>query len=144
MSTEINKAVVRRIIDEGYSQGKRVAFDELVASECVEHNPLFGDAYGPEGARQIHMILRNAFPDVHFTVEDLIAERDRVVARWTFQGTQRGNLLDVPPTGRSVTSAGIFVFRLAAERIVERWESIDALGVLQQLGAIPARERAEG
>ncbi len=92
---------------------------------------------GLEAAKQFDTMLRGAFPDIHFTVEDQIAETDKVVTRWTARGTHRGQLMGIPATNRSVTWAGITIHRIADGRVAESWVSSDALGLMQQLGVSP-------
>jgi len=82
-------------------------------------------------------MYRTAFPDVHFTIEDQIAEGDRVVTRWTARGTHQGPLVGIPPTSKQVTMSGIAIYRLVDGKIVEQWGVNDMLGLLQQLGVVP-------
>ena len=83
-------------------------------------------------------VLRNAFPDGHLTLEDMVAEGDRVAARWTFQGTHRGQFMGIAATDKAVSISGIEIERFAGGRIVEHWEQADIMSLMQQLGAIPA------
>jgi steroid delta-isomerase-like uncharacterized protein len=92
---------------------------------------------GPEGVKQIVGVYRAAFPDLHLTIEDLIAEGDKVVVRFTARGTHQGDLMGVAPTGKEVTVTGISIVRIAEGKIVEEWENFDALGMMQQIGAVP-------
>ena len=87
-------------------------------------------------------MYRSAFPDIQFTIEDLIAEGDKIVTRYTARGTHRGDLQGIPPTGRQVTVTGIIISRFANGKFVEGWLDFDALGMLQQLGVIPAPGQA--
>src|SRR5688572_16369673 len=113
MSAEANKAVARRILLEGFNQGKMAAVDEIVAPNHVNSGPgaIPGLPAGPEGIKQLMMVYRNAFPDLQFTVDEQLAEGDEVVTRWTAQGTHQGELTGIPPTGRSATVSGLIVDR---------------------------------
>ncbi len=93
---------------------------------------------GPEGAKAVVATYRGAFPDVHFTIEDQIVEGDKVVTRWTGQGTNTGSLFGMPPTGKPATVTGIQIDRIAGDKIAKTWVNFDALGMMQQLGVIPS------
>jgi steroid delta-isomerase-like uncharacterized protein len=138
MSTEENKAAERRYYEEVWRKRNLAAIDELVAPEFVDHDPLPGQGPGREGFRQAGPALAfSAFPDAQITIEDVIAEGDTVVTRWTCRGTHRGALMGIPPTHKQVTVAGIEINRYAGGQRVEAWRQWDALGLLRQLGAIP-------
>jgi steroid delta-isomerase-like uncharacterized protein len=139
MSAEDNKAKVRRIIEEAWNGGNLAVLDELVAPNCVFHDPST-TFRGPEGIKRYVMMYRMAYPDVHFTIEDLIAEGERVVTRWTVTGTHQGELQGIAPTGKSVT--GIVISRFAKGKVEEDWINFDALGLMQQLGVVPAPGQA--
>lgn len=137
MSTEQNKAVAHRWYEEVFSAGKLELVNELIAPDFVEH-----DASNPsldrEGVKQLVSMYRGAYPDLHITVEDVITEGDKVVARFTARGTHRGPLMGIPPTGKQVTVTAIDILRFENGKIVEHWGNQDLLGMMQQLGAIPA------
>ena len=135
MSTEENKAKVRRIIEEVWNGGNLAVLDELVAPNCVFHDPRTTFS-GPEGIKRYVMMYRMAFPDVHFTIDDLIAEGERVVIRWTVTGTHKGELQGIAPTGRSVRVMGMVISRFAKGKVEEDWINFDALGLMQQLGVV--------
>ena len=135
--TEKNKAIARRSLEEIWSQGKMDVIDELIAADCVLHNPAFPDIHGPEGYKQLVADVRSAFPDLRLTVYDQIAEGDKVVTRWTLTGTHKGDFMGIPPTGVQVTVTGIDIDRIAGGKIVEEWTNDDVLGLMQQLGVIP-------
>ena len=135
MSEEKNKAVVRRLVDEGYNQGQFAIAGELLAPDFVGHDPT-GETFGRQEWRQSLLILRETFPDYHLTVEDMIADGDRVAWRWTMHGTDRGGLAGRPPTGKEATMYGINVERLRDGRIVESWSSSDHTPMLQALGIL--------
>jgi steroid delta-isomerase-like uncharacterized protein len=136
MSSEENKALVRRFFEET-SRGNLDVLDELMSESYVDHNLPPGLPPGREGQRQLIRSYLRAFPDLRFTIEDLIAEGDKVVTRGHYQGTQQGEFLGIPPTGKQVNVALIDIVRLADGKLVEHWIEADNLGMLQQLGAIP-------
>lgn len=133
-----NKAVFRRYFEEVLNAGNLALVDDLIARGYVSHYPTGYDfGGGPEGVKQIVSAVRTGFPDVHFTVEDVIAEGDKVVGRWTFRGTHQGDFMGILPTGRKVSVMGIAIYRIARGKIAEAWVAWDSLGLLQQLGAVP-------
>ncbi len=139
MSTEENKATARRFIEEVWNGGNLAAIDELVSPAYVDHDPTnpISTLEGLEGVKQSITTWRTAFPDVQVTVESQIAEGDMVATRWTARATQRGTLLGIPPTGRAASVTGVFCERYQEGKVAESWTVFDALGLLQQLGAIP-------
>jgi len=139
--SEQNKMQARRLFEEVWSQGNVVVLEELVTNDYVGHSPPH-EIHGPEGAKQFISVFRNAFPDIHFTVEDQIAEGDKAVIRWTARGTHKGEFQGIPPTGKQVVVTGIGIFRVANGKLVEGWTNADLLGILQQLGAIPAPKQS--
>ena len=137
MSTEDNKALVRRMFEEVWNQGNIARIAEFYSPAHVEHTSS-GPVRGQEGYKQYVMIYRTAFPDAHYTVEDQLAEGDKVVTRWTARGTHQGPLMGIPPTGKQGTVTGIGIARFEGGKIVEAWVELDALGMMQQLGVIPS------
>lgn len=135
MSAEENKAIALRSW-EAVSQGNLYAFDEVYAEDFVGHEP-DEDLHGSQAVKEFAATYVGAFPDLVITVEDVIAEGDKVVTRWSASGTHRGELLGIPPTGKQMTIMGITIHRIEGGKIVEEWESPDNLGMMQQLGAIP-------
>ena len=138
MSTEDNKAIVRRLIEEGFNQRNLAIFDELYAPDFVYH--LGSTAIqGREPYKQFTLMSFASFPDVRFTIEDQVAEADEVVTRWTWRGTHQGPFQGIPPTGKHVMVTGVGINHFAANgKIVENWTNMDILGLLQQLGVVPA------
>ena len=129
-----NKEIVYQLND--IWQGDLEIVDELVAVDYENHNPIVPDAPpGPEGFKQNVSALLTAFPDIDWTIEDVIAEGDRVVFRAVGHGTHEGELMGIEPTGRAVTLSGIVIFRIDDGQVVERWAQFDTLGMLRQLGA---------
>jgi steroid delta-isomerase-like uncharacterized protein len=137
MLAEENKALVRRFVDEVQSAGNIDAIDELCSSEFVNHSAPPGVPSNCEGVKQLTAMFRQAFPDSFFTVEDMIAEGDKVVTRKTFHGTHEGEFMGIPPTGRRVSMGLIDIVRIADGRVVEHWSMGDNLGMMQQLGVVP-------
>lgn len=139
MSTDQNKTLVRRFFDEVCNQRKLSVADELFATNHVHHDPQIPETGpGPEGMRQLISTYQTAFPDAHWGVDETIAtENDIVVTRWTATGTQKLELQGIPPTGKFVRVQGIWIHRIADNRIVESWNVWDTLGMLQQLGVAP-------
>jgi steroid delta-isomerase-like uncharacterized protein len=135
--SEQNKALVRRVIEEVYNRGNLALVDELSTSDLVIHLTS-QEIRGREGAKEYVAALRAAFPDLHMTIEDQIAEGDRVVTRWTARATHRGEFQGISPTGRQVRVAGTDIDRIADGKAVECWSHVDELGIMQQLGTIPA------
>jgi steroid delta-isomerase-like uncharacterized protein len=137
MSTESNAAVVRRYYDEVLNARRIELIDELAVADYQEHDPLPGQREGREGLTDRARALVEGLAPT-FTVEDLVAEGDRVVVRWTNTGTHVGTFFGIPPTGRSFSIAGIDIHRLSGGRLAEHWHVVDTLTMLQQLGVIPA------
>ena len=136
--SEENKVISRRFYEQFFNQGNLSVADELLAADALDHNPPGpGFATGQEGVKQVVTMFRSAFPDLHLTIEDQIAEGDRVASRLTARGTHRGELMGIPPTGKTVTIGLVDILRLEGGQIVERWGQVDMLGMLQQLGVVP-------
>ena len=144
MSTEANKAIARRFLEEVFGQGKLAVADEILAPDHVDHGPgaLPGTPPGPEGSKMLVTVYRNAFPDIHFTIDEQIAEGDKVVTRWTGHATHQGELAGIPATGKSATVTGMGVDRIVNGKIAESWGIFDQFGMMQQLGVIPAASQA--
>jgi len=143
MSLEANKNVVSRFNMDFISTGNRAAFEELLSSEFVDHNAIPGFPPGAEGAWQLlNGMYRSAFPDLVVEIHDQVAEGDQVATRKTFHGTHKGSLMGIPPTGKRVQIGVIDIVRIANGQIVEHWNVVDTLGLLQQVGAVPAPQAA--
>ena len=142
MSTEENKAIVRRINDEVWSEGHLDVIDELIADDFVA--TVVGapeQIRGPQGFREFVVMYRTAFPDLRITVDEQFAEGETVITRWTATGTNEGELMGMPATGKQVTTAGININRISGGKLVEGWGLFDQLGLLQQIGAVPVPTR---
>jgi predicted ester cyclase len=126
MAAEENKVIVRRLWEEVWNQNVLAVCDEIFDGEYARHE------------RSFVPILRTAFPDLHFDIEDMIAEGDKVVTRYTFSGTHQGEFMDIPATGKPVKIKCIWIHRLANNRIVEgkEWGVIDTFGMMRQLGVV--------
>jgi predicted ester cyclase len=142
MSQE-NKAVSRRVVEEIFVAGNFDVAGELVDASYMGHDVASPEPVrGPEGLKQQAKGYRDAFPDLQLTIEDQIAEGDKVCTRWTASGTHRGDLFGISPTGKQTTIGGITIDRFMGGKIVESWDNWDALGLMQQLGAIPEMAQA--
>ena len=137
MSAEQNRAAIQRFT-ERFNQGDITAVDDFVTEDVVYHNAPPGLAAGIAGYRQLIGMWLTAFPGVRVTVADLISEGEKVVARLVVRGTHGGELMGLAPTGRSVEVSVITIMRFEGGRLAEEWEQVDMLGLLQQLGAVPA------
>jgi steroid delta-isomerase-like uncharacterized protein len=138
MSLEDNKAIVRAYVETVWNGRQLERADEVVAPDFVDHAPLPGQAPGLDGAKRKWAMYLDAIPDLRVTIEELIAEGDKVGARRSYEGTHQGVLLGIPATGKQLRVGGISIFRLADGRIAEHWEQLDRLALMQQLGVIPA------
>ncbi len=138
MSTEQNKIAMRRIYDEVINTGNLDLAGELIATDVIEHEEFPGLSQGLEGFKQFFTTFRNAFPDLHFTVDDTVAEADKVVSRITIRGTHKGVFMDIAPTGKQVEVQAIDVCRFAGGKMVEHWGQSDMMGMMAQLGVMGA------
>ena len=137
-----SKRITRRLIEEAYSGGRLDVVAELFVPDAVIHDPaLQNDVVGVGAIKDMVGAFRRAFPDLLLVIEDQIADGDRVAVRWTARGTHSGDVWGVAATGKEVTFSGVFVYRFAIGRIAESWSSWDAIGLMQQLGVIPAAAR---
>jgi steroid delta-isomerase-like uncharacterized protein len=141
MSAEESKALVRRFVEEFWNEGNTATADELMAVDAAIHMPT-GELVNFDGLKGFAGTWRESFPDWHSTVEDLIAEGDRVAERWTGRGTHRGELQGLPPTGKRVEVPGSVFYRIVGGKIVEFRGQLDMMSLMQQLGVIPAPQQA--
>jgi steroid delta-isomerase-like uncharacterized protein len=131
-------AVARRYFEEVWNRGKVDVLDELLAPDYVNHTPSFGSPPpGPNGLKPIVLAMRRAFPDLHFTIEDVVATPNAVAIRTTMTGTHDGDLFGIAPTHRRVNVTQIQIERLRGGRIVEHWRVTDELTLMRQLGVVP-------
>jgi steroid delta-isomerase-like uncharacterized protein len=136
-NAEENKDIVLRHWEEVVSKGNMDLINEIFAPDFVAHEA-DQDIRGPKGVRQFISMLRTAFPDLHIIVEDMLAEGDKVIQRWSGHGSHQGELMGLPPNGRRVSVAGITISRFEDGKVAEEWELYDMMGMMQQLGAIPS------
>jgi predicted ester cyclase len=150
MSAEVNKAVARRELEEIFTQGNLEVAEEIYAPNYLSHPTATAvrsaseDIHGVEAARQIAAARRRAFPDLTYTIEDQIAEGDKVATRFRARGTHLGELAGRAPTGKEVEVRGINICRIEGGKIAEHWPHADILGMLRQLGFFPDQERGAG
>ncbi len=137
MSVEANKAVVRRFLDEIWNGKSLTTFDELVDPRFVNHDPSNPEARDSAGLKQFATMIATSFPDAHIDIDRQVGEGELVAKCWTFRGTQRGQFLDITPTGKQVEFTGTTTYRIVDGKIVELWWNWDLMGLLRQLGAVP-------
>ena len=144
MSVEENRALIQRFVDEAFNRGNLGVVDEIYAPVYVGHTAGVPEQTpGPEGVKEFVGLYRSAFPDLHTTIEDIVTEGDKVAYRWTAVGTNRGELLGVPPSSNRMEITGITIERIEGGKIVETWNNFDQLGMMRQIGAIPTPKQSE-
>jgi len=137
MSSEQNKKIVRRLIEEPW-KGELQVVDELIDPKYIGHDPSLPEPlHGPEGVKEFISSYRDAYPDSRLAVDQQIAEGDSVATRWTARGKHDGDLMGIAPTGKQVTVSGITFSRLANGKVVEEYTNWDTMGMMQQLGVVP-------
>ncbi len=138
MSTDDNKAVVRRFVEDVFVGGRPEAVDELLADDFVSHAwPSSGEGNGKADLKAAMDRVAQGLADARFTIEDMIAEDDRVAVRLTASARQTGPFMGIPPSGKTYTVGEIHIFRVRGARLVEHWDQVDYLTMLRQLGAMP-------
>lgn len=137
MSTD--PRAIRLRYHDAWNAGDTAALDEVMTADVINHSPLPGQPVGVEGFKQALRWMRSGVPDLTITINSSVTEADRVATRWTGTGTHLGMLMGIPATGKVVTVTGIDICRIADGRIVEYWQELDTLSLLQQLGVIPAQ-----
>ena len=135
MLTDDNKALVQRFYEEIINQKNLAALNQFVAPNAVNHTVPSGLPQAPNQFISMHL---NAFPDAQVTVEDLLADGDKVVARVTYHATQHGAFRSISPTGKPITVLGINIFRIENGKMVEHWGLTDRISALRQLGVVPS------
>src|SRR5438128_382424 len=136
MSIEAHKATIRRYVDQVQNQGDLSVIDEIAAPGFVNHSAPPGFPATLDGVKRFALELRAAFPDSSMTIEDMVAEGDRVATRKTFRGTHQAPFMGIPTTGRSVAIGMVEIVRFEDEKVIEHWLEADMLGMLQQLGVV--------
>jgi steroid delta-isomerase-like uncharacterized protein len=134
MSKDQNAAALVKFA-EAVNTGKYELFDEVVAPNCVDHDPAPAQAPGPKGYRDLFTAMRTAFPDMKVDLAALVADEESIAFAYTFQGTHNGPLMGIPATGKKVTMRGMQLSKFRDGKMVERWGSSDQLGMLRQIGA---------
>lgn len=134
--SDANEALVRRFFEEFCNERRGEVADEIIAGDFISHGPQAPPAEGPDGVRERVGVYQDSL-DGHWDVQEVFSTGDRVLARWTGSGTHRAELMGVPPTGRQIAVDALSVFRIADGKIAEEWTVWDALGLLQQVGAVP-------
>jgi steroid delta-isomerase-like uncharacterized protein len=138
MATAENKAVVSSFVEEVINEGRLDRVKDLVAVDFVELDPLPGQQQGREGLKQVIAAFRTAFPDIHWVIEEMVGEGDKVFSRFTWHGTHRGEFFGVSATGKQITVKGMVVDRVVAGKMAESRILMDGLSMMRQLGVIPA------
>ena len=138
MSNDKFKKIVRNFVERGVNQKEMAAFDEFYSPEFVDHALPPNLPPGLEGRKMFASAFYNAFPDLTITIEDWVVDGQKVAVRQSAQGTHQGDLMGIPATGKSIHISGIFIFRFEGNKVVEQWEIFDQMGMMQQLGIIPA------
>jgi steroid delta-isomerase-like uncharacterized protein len=132
--SKAHEALVQRFVDEFWNRGDLAAADEFMAHDAVVHEPVSGT---PEDLKAVNTMIRGAFPDWHATVEELLADGDRVAERWTGRGTHKGAFQGIAPTGKQVAVPGVVFYRIAEGKIAEFRGQFDRISLMQQLGIVP-------
>jgi steroid delta-isomerase-like uncharacterized protein len=140
MAAAENKTVVRSFVEEVINQGRFERVNDLVALDFVELDPLPGQQQGREGLKQVIAAFRTAFPDIHWVIEEMVGEGDKVFSRFTWHGTHRSEFFGVPATGREIAVKGMVVDRVVAGKMVDSRILMDGLGMMTQLGVIPSEK----
>ena len=139
-----NKAIVRRLYEEVWNRRKLEVVNELISpSHALQGPNIFGSSIGPEAYKHEVSNLLGAYPDLRWAIEDIIAEKDKVVACWTYSGTHKGDYMGVPATNKKVSVGGMTIHHIASGKIIDSHTNWDALGLMQQLGAVPALEKTK-
>jgi steroid delta-isomerase-like uncharacterized protein len=136
---EANEQASRKILEEVFGAGKYDLADDVIRADAIGHDPALPEPVkGPDGLKEAARGYRAAFPDLEMTIHETVAEGDLVAIRWVAQGTHKGDLFGIAPTGKQTTVTGITIDRYAGGKIAESWTNWDTLGLLQQLGAVPS------
>ncbi len=133
-----NKAIIRRLYEEVWNKRKLEVISEIVSpSHALQGPNISGSSIGPEAYKRQFLLFLAGYSDLHFTIDDIIAEKDKVVACWTFSGTHRGDFMGIPATNKKVSMDGMTIHHLAGGKIMDSYGNWDALGMMQQLGVVP-------
>ena len=137
MSVEENKALLHRCMEEVLNKGNLDTLDQFYATDQIDHHAFPGISPGIEGMRQTYAIIHSAFANIHVTIDDMIAEGDKIVARFTATGIHKGEFMGIPPTGKEFSIMEIRIYRITDGKIVEQWGLLDESSLMQQLGVTP-------
>jgi predicted ester cyclase len=137
--TAANKALLRRFYEQVYVHWDMALADEVVSPRFTSHDWPDGIGTGPRAFRDYYAAMRSAVPDARYEVDDLIAEGDRVVVRWTMRGTHEGYFGDIAPSGHAIALKGIAIYRVQNDKLMERWVVSDLHGLLEEIGASTRR-----
>lgn len=137
LSEAENISILERFVEEVINQGRLEAADELVEENFVELDPLPGQQPGRQGLKDVIGMMRAAFPDIHWVIVEVIASGEKVVSRFKWTGTQRGDFLGIPATGRAVAVTGVVIDRISGGKMADSRILMDTFGLMQQLGVIP-------
>ena len=137
--SEANKILVRRYFDEILNKPDLALVQEIFSHDSVFCAPHMPEIRGHEARKLFITGIHTTYPDIHYTIQELIAEGDKVTERFTTRGTHKGDFGGIPPTGKQVTNAGILIYRISGGKVAECWWSYDMLGILQQLGVVPSQ-----
>jgi len=133
-----NKTIIRRLYEEVWNKRKLEVISEIVSpSHALQGPNISGSSVGPEAYKRQFLLFLAGYSDLHFTIDDIIAEKDKVVACWTFSGTHRGDFMGIPATNKKVSMDGMTIHHLAGGKIMDSYGNWDALGMMQQLGVVP-------
>ena len=139
-----NRHLVQRLFNDLFNKGNLAVADEIIAPNHVNHDPATPDfGKGPDGEKQIVTLYRKAFPDLHFTIDQIIDADEFVTTRYTSTGTHKGELRGIAPTNKAIRVEGMVINRISRGRIAESWVNWDALGLMEQLGVVTALEKAK-
>ncbi len=130
-----NEAIAHRYFEEIFNKGKLDVAEEIVANTCINHDRV-NEVQGIGGVKELAAKYRKAFPDLHLAIEDTISQDDKVVLRWSWSGTHKGDLAGLAPTGKKTGGTGITIFRHSDGKIAESWVNWDTLGMLEKLGVV--------
>jgi steroid delta-isomerase-like uncharacterized protein len=134
-----NKAVVRRLYEEVWNKRKLEVINEIISpSHALQASNIFGSSIGPEAYKRNVLLFFAGYPDLYWTIEDTIAEKDKVVACWTISGTHKGDYMGVPATNKKISVEGITIHHITNGKIMDSYVSWDIWGMMQQLGVVPA------
>ena len=134
---------MRRYVEEVLNKRNLTLIDELFAPTFIDHDSSMPQAKGPAGVKRLAAIVHTSFPDLHFTIQDMVAEGDKVVYRYSVRGTHENDFMGIAATGKQISFTGIHIYRVANGQLQEEWENWDMLGVMRQLGGLPQFERGQ-